>query len=1439
MGKVVHTQTFSGGMDSVTAPEYKANNTAEYILNCNSLSSSSGDVGIITNILGNTLIPTDLPNGDNIRIGVALDEETNNFYSFMWNSLGYHTIFRFNSLEGRETIIIRNLIDTGDIDILRFDKDFLILHADVVANNLLYWVDGINPARKINIDKALDKSYAGYGTIIREDYINAYKRAPVFSANPVAYFSDTTKQFNRLYGKLYKFITRFVYDDGEKSNWSEYSNVPLPTDEPITGISAIPTNNNAIKITVETGTPIVESIEIAMQSTDNSVPDGNPLNFVLIATLNKDTLGISSDSNYTYTFYNDGNYPVTDVEKVIRPYSFMPKKPLCQSIVNNALVYWNGYEGFDNVELNVEVDVEYDDLYIESGVDNEFNDPLFIRTEHSVAYIRGSGGNRETYEALAVGSDVKAGNKFTLQVISDGELMATWYKEASSFDTASTIANFFRSQISGWNVHLLYLTEVETDVDGTASFTYGWRASRYFDSFPAVTPIQFNTLKDTGESINNIKLGSAVKLGITYEDMDGRKSLVYTVDALVVNINTINELNGFKKPIISLQIKHRPPIWAKYYQIVRSPDLVYQDYIQILIQQAIDFEGTDTTDYLDLVVGSLFTYQKLHPNTVLQYTFKAGDRMRLISWTDVDTLDKTFYDFYETEILSYSPSITEVKNETVATSAGSANVTIGGVNSIDNIGRIILIDGAERTITALVGGDGYTLSSAMSETKTFLSYSLIDKRGTIRIRKPNELIIEEFKDYSLVEIYTPSSNVNSSDVKTFNEFNIKFPIINWGTDTRSHAGSAQDQDGTNEGTLISTPAIIEFDNGTAYVRNRELPVTNNVPGAQVIIDSIEDAGYSDYYNSVLNNNGRLTVEDTGDGEVHFGSRARYSNNYIENTRINGLNDFDSSDREDYNDAYGDIKRTLFKENRVYVFKSLRDAWVPVRQNIISQADGTPVVGISAKLLNTIQYFVYEGGIGDNPESLATNAAWIYHVMPNAGVIVRIGGSGVIPISEIYHLDNKVKEYLKDAKKYGARIYGGFDRFSGLYVVSIGQYIKSLFKAPFNEIQWQLYDEEVEATYEIVTPPVHGDVDFTNTTQWTYTPDTDYVGSDSFTYRAFIDGEWSDPEQVCLNIKASTLTETAWRPKSSSYFCLEEGGAQTGYKGWSTLEEYVLGLNTLTGNEKPNLEGDANYAAPVYDPTTCPLTEPVPECPDRVIVIQICNSNSAIDDNFEVYLNDVLIGEVDLNENAQIGSVFIASVDTPEILDPDFSCAIEDMVYYYFNPNLLVGGTNTINMVNIQNNGNGNAGTVEIRNYLLNAGDLEAPCFVADMVYSGSSGASFELTFDYNECCTEEVYTITIDSETARTPNIEIIDDVDSDSVYSGDVIASTIIGPFNMAPAINTGTFTMIVTGADVYFDVYSVNGVVYTPVEPPGGTTYTYLNIPKGDLLVEINNGG
>ena len=149
---------------------------------------------------------------------------------------------------------------------------------------------------------------------------------------------------------------------------------------------------------------------------------------------------------------------------------------------------------------------------------------------------------------------------------------------------------------------------------------------------------------------------------------------------------------------------------------------------------------------------------------------------------------------------------------------------------------------------------------------------------------------------------------------------------------------------------------------------------------------------------------------------------------------------------------------------------------------------------------------------------------------------------------------------------------------------------------------------------------------------------------------------------------------------------------------------------------------------------CTDCNAAPVCPNRRVVIQICNSNGVIDDNFDIYLNDNYIGAVDLNSPDPIGSLFIADLNPAvTVTSSDFACPLVGMVVYHFDPAFVLG-YNTLEMRNTQNNGSGNGGQIGIRNYLLTGTSLATPCVITNLNYNGGSGVNFLFNFNYTACC---------------------------------------------------------------------------------------------------------
>lgn len=1113
MDRLKHIQTFTGGMNTVLAPQLMPSDKYTYMLNCDVSSTAEGNLGIITNIKGNVSISIDLPEGQNKTIGTVKNEELNKMYFAVWNSNGFHTWYEFDYISLTTKVVMRSIVDTGNVDIFQWQAGQLINSGNIVNDNLLYWTMEGHPARKINIRKAIEKSDTGYGNVILDEYTRAYKRAPAF-APTAEYFTNSLLQKNNLYRKLFRFAVRFIYDDNEFSTFSDFSRVPVPEVENVTGTIGVPLINNGIYVRFPTGGMIVKKIELIMQSTlddvDPATGDYLYSQWVSIIVFDKEVLSIGNNTEYTYEFYNDNTYLALDQGEVNQQQSDLPTNPKVQEIASNTMVYGNFYDGFPTVKVDFSAEVEYSELFVPEGTADVPNNPSFqanvIATEYESGGFLSFGGWNKTEGEIVVGPDVKAGNVFTLRFTNDD-----FVKEfkATLNDDSVSIASKFRTEIANHprtNTKGGYVGPVTGDGSGTARFRFkiwnNWnKPGIRFTT--AVTPVNYSTLKDTGNSVPNEKLGSSARYAIRYENEDGKRSLAYGNND-IVEIKTINELGEIKKVATILTINHLAPSWARRWSIVRTKNRSQFDYIQLLIQRVNTATTSNGEEYHDLIIGSLFTYQKVHPNTTLNYNFKKGDRVRLVKeyedgeWT-VPTQVKDY------EVLSYASEYRYPIN---------GNIIVDGTSTVkvtdpdpNNIGNNIVIDGIERTIVS-VTSDGYGLDANItldnsSEAVTRPAYEVINRNGILRIKIDEDYPIDvdpSQEKFALVEVYTPAQTFSNAEEENYYDIGYKFEIVE-SDGQYYHRGNAQDQN-------ASQPAIVRVEGFDNYVRNRELITNTSEKNPQSKVTSIEDPAYSDFYASRMSNLGRPTRLDDSRGEIHFEDRLIWSNNFIEDTKINGLNMFLSTNRVDYNDKYGSIQAILFYEGRLYIFKFLKTGWVPVLGNLIVDTEGQSFIAASTKLLpDKMEYFLWEGGVGNNPESIVKIGNEVFGASPTSQVLFDIGGAGVVPISKIYGIDNYAREIIASASASGTHMFGGFNRKKNQYILMIEPYEPKSYEDEFNISNTTIVEIPVAPDYawEIVNPPLGGTITSITDDEIIYTPNVDYVGLDTFSYRSGTNG----------------------------------------------------------------------------------------------------------------------------------------------------------------------------------------------------------------------------------------------------------------------------------------------------------------------------------------------
>lgn len=353
---MVEAKTFTtGGLNLDTEPHLVPQGDWTYAYNIEIATSGEVLEGTIYNSLGSTKIGDFVfPDGKTMCIGSYPDELRNVVYAFIWHENNFDHILEINPESGDITPVFINRTMTNDVDILGWEAHLKIhsidiIHRDLSEGDLLFWTNGNNPPRKINILKAKTYNTTGYPNPIIEEYTYVIKKPPRSLVTTV--ISDLDKPTNNIRGKLFQFQARFSYDDFEKSVWTGWTNFALPVQPFLPDRDTDPTINNCIEMQIPTGGSLVKKIELGVRQNVESVWG----DLYLIETFDKNILSLGNDTIYTYRFYNDFSGILQPPAEADQLFDYIPEKAGCQSLVSgNVLAYADITEGLSMSEvLNV------------------------------------------------------------------------------------------------------------------------------------------------------------------------------------------------------------------------------------------------------------------------------------------------------------------------------------------------------------------------------------------------------------------------------------------------------------------------------------------------------------------------------------------------------------------------------------------------------------------------------------------------------------------------------------------------------------------------------------------------------------------------------------------------------------------------------------------------------------------------------------------------------------------------------------------------------------------------------------------------------------------------------------------------------------------------------------------------------------------------------
>lgn len=1009
----------------------------------------------ITNIVGNRLVSYSLPSGRNKCIGAFPNTLRNTVIYMVWNENDFDLVLEYDDTTRTISSIFENLTDSDNVDILEFDENKKITSINVYPRDegdLLYFLDSLG--RPTYMDIALFK--AGAYTPVTRDIIDVCKRPPL-SPPQCVYSNDTDRRSNSLRNKLFRFKYRFIYDNNEKSTCSPISTIPLPASILNDTYNNIITNNNVISLTLYSGDKDVKKIELLMSYVNktNSWSD-----FALVEAINKVDIGLRAVANSydigplipsasfgTIVFSGAVNNGTvinvylkvlsTGLDTLIGTYTTVPGDTLLSVAINlaatltlvapitpssNGIVFLfnNSIYEFGNGDVEViPVSANNDNTLFPYQFYNDSTYPL-ISIDESIQlfdYVPDlanaqemPNGNVLMYGGITEGYDkdlIPDVVNTVLTIPSDtgvptGTLNATVNPGLGitrmTFSGIAAIGTVVSVQISRLPDNVVLTIGTYTTVAGDTPISI---------STNLVANMQTNVppLLSANVTISN----GVAEISFAYTIVLSSFFYVYNSTTIVAPVNSsINAsvptfLFSTERRIaiayfdskgktngILYDAKLTFPAYAENgsqevllpyinTKIFHTPPIWAYSYNFYLTKEPTQFIFWETVDvntteagYIYFNVSNFEINQKKYPTTINVLSYNFQDGDRLRLIRN-DTSNVVFNDTYDVAI--------------------EGQITDPKIDGVDAVGTYIKI-------------------------KSFAPFSSVDYSSK----------------YFVIQIYRPEQQAPNNENAVFYEFGQQYAILNPTLPTRVHAGMVSDQD-----LLTNTPAEFNFYEGDVYFRSRAIAMSETGIGAisetGIGVFNVLDRNFVDNYISAVNSiDGRPNVIDVNAKRSYYSALVRFGGAFQPNTNINNFNRFFPNDFEQYDYAFGDIMRFKVRDRYVRVFQKFKVGQVPLYHQILTDNNRQNLV-VTDRLLNPIQYYVGDIGIGNNSESLASYNFADYFTTNVKGIIGRVSNDGVQFLSILYKVNSWATQQLP--KRTGDyKVYGAFDQRLGNYTIAL-------------------------------------------------------------------------------------------------------------------------------------------------------------------------------------------------------------------------------------------------------------------------------------------------------------------------------------------------------------------------------------------------------------------
>lgn len=1039
---------FTGGINTDDTPQGMPKGDYRDFSYCR-LGYNSGNAYAVETSDGTLLIPNPEIEIQDQIIGATQWLKQNSIVYFVFRADLNHQIWVYNIDEQTHTPVVTD-------PVLNFSREWPIFHANVI-DDILKWTDGrwdpqmydedgnrlFNPPYQINLQKALDGEY----TVVDLQTIDAIKWP--LAAPFVNYFTDTTRNDNKLRNKLFKFIIQPIYENGEVGVWSMYSNLELPEQsELISGTNWVYLNNsNGINIQFETGPEIIRKFNIAVQQFDKDAFGTEPP-FGIFLQLDKDQDNIPSNTIHTVQFY--GGVATVPAIDVFKNYDRLPITASCQEYLpTNQLVYTNFREGYDKPTdppfiLNTTVSYNLNEINVTIPTYSQSFTVEAVPSPGAELFRFANSAGIGFWDAFSV-FPFQQGNIFSFE---------DWVSNSLVFYTVTyaDIQNALAEPlIQNQN---LYMFEIIGDsfadqlgiAPGSASLVGGSGLIQYTTPYPASpgTPFRYVTVLNQNNARPSLKSGATHEFGIVYGDRAYRDSTVYTTDSMNLFVpwfydidrsGLSNQDNPFTvNPYFT--INHIPPVWATKYWIVAKPATEVQSFGQYTTN-ALDSTATSglyiSSINIDQVTNNRYKidldryYITQNLGASIAHEIKVGDKLRFIrrrlDSPGSSASQYAYLPYLELDIVDYDPVGGPNGRQSVYTNIFDTGLIENGFDLTGNelFGQLLEI---------------YTPRPAVDDTGNLFVSTWKDVSESIDIINPHTLnrshgspaayriqvgqaasyffylpgdqtaLLNSAWANAVVYSTTGETLVNTivNDVRYNQSSNITVITLDGITPGATTIYVALNYTTQVVNDLInSVSAEFPLNYGDVYVRQRNYK-TGLYGEVAVAYYYIEDPNYSDYWPSNIHETGRTRIEDQNARMTHRQATAIHSDSFIVGTQINGLSSFSllNDNIEDMNPLFGPVVRTYMSGREGKTLKCLQ----PKKENSIyiqfypNEVGSDSTVRVSNRTFASwFDYKTLFGCSNGGANAILPDGTTMYFDN-KAGVFIYSGANGQTVVSEI-------------------------------------------------------------------------------------------------------------------------------------------------------------------------------------------------------------------------------------------------------------------------------------------------------------------------------------------------------------------------------------------------------------------------------------------------------